>query len=78
MYANLLYRCYAPRMGLAMVEIRDAKWVCQRHALSPWPHGDCKYPGMPCPKCNHTKGRERPELPPGSVSYVKVEDDDWV
>lgn len=54
---------------------RDAKWVCERHALSPWPHGDCAYPGKPCPECNHT-GETRPEMPLDWVSFAKVEDDE--
>lgn len=54
---------------------RDAKWVCERHPLSPYPHGDCSYPGKPCPDCQ-PPGDERPELPPGWQSFAKVDDDD--
>lgn len=64
----------AGRPMFACARCRDAKWVCERHPLSPSPHGDCDYPAMPCPVCQ-PKGA-KPDMGPGWQSYAKVDDDD--
>ena len=41
----------------------DSGWVCEAHDELAWliegePH--CKAPGVPCPECNHSDGRDDP------------------
>jgi hypothetical protein len=62
---------------------RDARFVCARHSLHPWPHGDCDHEAMPCPDCQPND--ERPDsvastledLPTqrGSMRSVTIEGD---
>lgn len=46
--------------GFLCKRCRDARFVCERHSLHPWPHGDCEYAGMPCPDCQPKD--QRPDL----------------
>jgi hypothetical protein len=50
---------------------QDARWMCEQHPDRAWPHDVCAGPGEPCPVCN---GANPPDLPPGFVSLVRVED----
>ena len=49
---------------------RDARWVCERHQTSPYPHGTCDAPGKPCPFCQPPD--QRPELPPDRRSLADL------
>jgi hypothetical protein len=51
---------------------RDAGWVCERHSLHPWPHGDCEFAGMPCPDCQPKD--QRPDLGTDWQSFASLED----
>ena len=60
-----------------------ARWACEAHPALPWggasDHSDachCGGAGMPCPVCNWSPDRERPEMPEGYMSFLEEESQD--
>ena len=52
---------------MACPECDGTRWICEVHE-TPWPHGDCAGPGLPCPSC---QPYERPELE-NDVTYAST------
>ena len=57
-----------------------ARWVCEAHPDKPWDGESdredachCGGAGMPCPVCNRTVGKERPEMPPGFRTMIDTD-----
>jgi hypothetical protein len=47
----------------------NLRFICEEHHWLPWPHEDCRGPGVPCPHCNRG---QRPRLPVGFHSRAST------